>query len=135
MEILNKINDKTWNAVEGYRFFNRLKNGIFFIIMEYFHKFHKEHIDTDFGFSLDLSTDMEECEYNGEFCFVLQCDIHLTDNNDKEIVILNHSESFEDIVYWTPVQISERIDDFIDKIAGKIESYERGFEKCEDLPF
>lgn len=130
---LNKINDKTWNAVEGYRFFNRLKKDIFYMLMEYFQKFHKEHIDTDLGFSLDLTTDIEECY--GEFYFELQCDIHLTDKDGNEIDILNHSESFEGIGYWSPVQISEKIDDFINEIVDKIETYERSFEKCEDLPF
>ena len=130
---LNKINDKTWDAVEGYRFFDRLKNDIFYMLMEYYKKLHQEHINTDLGFSLDLSTDIEECY--GEFYFVLQCDIHLTDNNDKEIDVLNHSELFDDIGCLTPVQISEKIDDFINKIVYKIESYERSFEKCDDLPF
>lgn len=130
---LNKINDKTWNAVEGYRFFDRLKNDIFYMLMEYYKKLHKEHINTDLGFSLDLTTGMEEID--DDFYFALQCDIHLTDKDCNEIDTIVLLKPFDDIGYLTPVQISEEIDDFINEIVNKIESYERRFEECEDLPF
>lgn len=134
MERLNKINDKTWNAVEGYRFFNSLKNDIFYMLMENYRGFHEEHISTDLGFSLDLTACMEEI-YD-DFYFALQCDIHLTDKDGNEIDTIVLSNTFDDIGYWTPVQISEEIDDFINRIVNKIESYETYVEKNdEEMPF
>lgn len=130
----DKINDKTWYGIEGYSFFNRLKNNIFYLLMGNYKKFHKEHINTDLGFSLDLTTGMEEID--DDFYFALQCDIHLTDKDGNEIDTIVLSNTFDDIGYDSPVQISERIDDFINEIVNKIESYETYVEENdEEMPF